>query len=62
MSIKGVAEHVARRLDRLTQIVAPDQPYFDKPMYSSRISLLNTATKTEKKIRLLRGIFGGKRK
>ena len=61
-AIKGVAEHVARRLNRLTQIVYPDQPYFDKPMYSSRISLLNAATKEEKKISIFQGLFGGKRK
>ena len=62
VAIKGVAEHVARRLNRLTQIVYPDQPYFDKPMYSSRVSLLNTATKEEKKTGILQGLFGGKRK
>ena len=60
-AIKGVAEHVSRRLNRLTQIVYPDQPYFDKPSYSSRISLLHTATKKEKKRGLLQGLFGGKR-
>lgn len=61
-AIKGVAEHVSRRLNRLTQIVYPDQPYFDKPAYSSRISLLNAATKKEEKRGILQGIFGGKRK
>ena len=63
-AIKGVAEHVAKRLNRLTQVVYPDQPYFDKPAYSSRISLLNAATSTKnvKKRGLLQGIFGGKRK
>jgi cell division ATPase FtsA len=29
--IKGVAEHVSRRLNRLTEIVCHDQPYFEKP-------------------------------
>ena len=62
VAIKGVAEHVARRLNRLTQIVSPDQPYFDKPMYSSRIALLNTATKEGKRKGILQAIFGGKRK
>ncbi len=60
--IKGVAEHVARRLNRLTEIVYPDLPYFDKPTFSSRISLLNTATGEEKKGGLLQRIFGGRRK
>ncbi len=59
--IKGVAEHVSRRLNRLTEIVYPDLPYFDKASFSSRISLLNTATGTEKKKGLLHRIFGGKR-
>lgn len=61
-AIKGVAEHVARRLNRLTQIVYPDQPYFDKPTHSSRISLLSAATKDEKKKGILQALFGGKRK
>ena len=60
--IKGIAEHVSRRLNRLTEIVYPDQPYFDKPACSSRISLLNTATKEGRKRGLLQRIFGGKRK
>ncbi len=61
--IKGVAEHVARRLNRLTEIVYPDLPYFDKATFSSRISLLNAATEgKEKKRGLLRRLFGGKRK
>ena len=60
--IKGVAEHVARRLNRLTEIVHPDLPYFDKPAFSSRISLLNTATKESRSKGLIERLFGGKRK
>ncbi len=59
--IKGVAEHVSRRLNRLTEIVAPDLPYFDKPVFSSRISLLNAATGQGKKKGFLERLFGGKR-
>ncbi len=59
--IKGVAEHVSRRLNRLTEIVAPDLPYFDKPVFSSRISLLNAATGERTKRGLFQRIFGGKR-
>ncbi len=58
--IKGVAEHVSRRLNRLTEIVYPDLPYFDKPTFSSRISLLNTATGEGKKRGFLQRLFGGK--
>ncbi len=61
-SVKGIAEHVSRRLNRLTRIVAPDLPYFDKPSFSSRISLLSIATAEGKKKGLFRRIFGGKRK
>ncbi len=58
--IKGFAEHISRRLNRLTEIVYPDLPYFDKPTFSSRISLLNEATQGEKKRGFLQRLFGGK--
>ncbi len=58
--IKGLAEHISRRLNRLTEIVYPDLPYFDKPAFSSRISLLNAATKDGKKQGLLQRLFGGR--
>ena len=64
--IKGAAEHVAKRLNRLTEIVAPDLPYYDKPAFSSRIGLLNEATSGQQKKRgLFHRIFngfGGKKK
>ncbi len=60
-AIKGVAEHVSKRLNRLTEIVYPDLPYFDKPIFSSRISLLNEATGEGRKRGFLRKLFGGKR-
>ncbi len=59
--IKGLAEHISRRLNRLTQIVYPDLPYFDKPTFSSRISLLSVATAEEKKRGFLQRLFGGKK-
>ncbi len=59
--IKGLAEHISRRLNRLTEIVYPDLPYFDKPTFSSRISLLSAATSTEKKKSFLQRLFGGKK-
>ncbi len=59
-AIKGLAEHVSRRLNRLTEIVYPDLPYFDKPAFSSRISLLSAATKESKRKGLLQRLFGGK--
>ncbi len=61
IGIKGLSEHISRRLNRLTEIVCPDLPYFDKPNFSSRISLLAAATGEEKKKGFLQRIFGGKR-
>ncbi len=62
VGIKGVAEHVSRRLNRLTEMVYPDLPYFDKPTFSSRISLLNEGTREIKQKGLFKRIFGGKKK
>lgn len=63
--IKGAAEHISKRLGRMTEIVNPDVPYYDKPMYSSRIALL-VAALSENERKGLRNkifnIFGGKRK
>lgn len=41
--IKGIAEHIARRIGWLTETVYPDLPFYDKPTASSKISLLNMA-------------------
>ena len=63
--VKGLAEHVERRLCRVTQTVFPDIPYYDKPTYSSRISALQSAledTENRAGIRNLFHIFGGKTK
>ena len=62
--IKGGAEHISKRLNRLTEIVYPDLPYYDKPAFSSRISLLNAAISDEKKTSWIYKIFhrlGGKK-
>lgn len=42
-AIKGSKEHISKRISRLTEVVVPDLPYFDKPAFSSRIALLNMA-------------------
>ena len=63
--VKGLSEHVERRLCRVTQTVCPEIPYYDKPTYSSRISALQSALEdSERKagIRKFLNIFGGKRK
>ena len=41
--IKGATEHISKRLNRWTEVIYPDLPYYDKPMYASRISLLDMA-------------------
>ena len=63
-SIAGVAEHISKRLNRLTEIVAPDLPYYDKPSYSSKIALLNMAVGDVKKRGWMQRLFniGGNKK
>ena len=48
-AIKGGAEHIAKRVGWLTEIVYPDLPYYDKPTFSSRIALLSTALSEQPK-------------
>ncbi len=62
--IAGVAEHISKRLNRLTEIVAPDLPYYDKPSYSSRIALLSMALDDVKKRSWIQRLFniGGRKK
>lgn len=60
--IKGLAEHVSKRLNRLTEIVYPELPFFGKPSFSSRIGLLNAALADKEKVGWISRLFGGKRK
>ncbi|MBQ8296022.1 MAG: hypothetical protein IJX87_06290 [Clostridia bacterium] len=63
--IKGATEHLSQQLCRLTEIVYPDLPYYDKPMYSARISLLDMALSDATKSGWLHRLFnniGGKKK
>ncbi len=55
--IAGCLEHVSKRLNRLTEAVYPDLPYYDKPAFSSRMSLLNMALNDRVKKGWLRQIF-----
>jgi cell division ATPase FtsA len=64
-AIAGAAEHISKRLNRLTEIIYPDLPYYDKPTFSSRISLLNMALSDKQKRGWFKRIFngfGGKKK
>lgn len=63
--VAGAAEHIANRLNRLTEVVYPDLPYYDKPTCSSRIGLLNMAISDRKKRGWFQRFFsknGGKNK
>lgn len=55
--IKGVAEHIAKRVNWLTERVYPDLPYYDKPTYSSKIALLAMAICDSEKKSLWQRIF-----
>jgi len=62
--IKGATEHISKRINRLPEITYPDLPFYDKPMFSSRISLLNMALSDKKNRGWFHKIFnsfGGKR-
>lgn len=64
-AIKGGAEHISKRLERITEIVYPEIPYYDKPAYSSRIATLWSALSPRKKQGLkgaLTKLFGGRKK
>ena len=64
-AIKGSKEHISKRISRLTEVVVPDLPYFDKPAFSSRIALLNMAIVDGEKRSVWKkifNIFGGKKK
>ena len=63
-AINGIAERIASRLNHLTESVYPCLPYYEKPKYSSRISLLDMALTVRKKTGFLQSIFsklGGKK-
>ena len=62
--IKGASEYIAKPLNWMTEVVYPDLPYYDKPMWSSRITLLAMALSDVEKKSWARRIFnfGGKKK
>lgn len=42
-TIRGTVEHLSNRLVRNIEVIAPSVPYYDKPCYSSLLSLLDCA-------------------
>ena len=65
LGIKGITEHIEKRIGWVTETVYPDLPYYDKPTCSSRISLLATAISDSAKegwLEKFLNVIGGKRK
>ncbi len=63
--INGSTEYIENKLSRYTEVIYPDLPYYDKPAFSSRISLLDMALSDNKKRGWFYKIFnsiGGKKK
>ena len=42
-AIRGAVEHISNRLVKNIEVIAPQIPYYDKPQYSSILSLLDIA-------------------
>jgi cell division ATPase FtsA len=59
IGIRGGVEHLSKRLNRESEIVAPTIPYYNKPSASSRIALLDYATKNKRSESFLRKLFKG---
>ncbi len=59
--IRGIADHISRRLDRNIKVLSPDLAYNDQPSQSSRLALLAMAISNKQKKKRLK-LFGGKRK
>lgn len=65
VGVEGGAEHISHRLNRVTNVLQPELPYYDKPQFSSRIALLDAALSGEGKrgwIHRIFNAFGGKKK
>ena len=41
--IRGALEHMSKRFSRVTEMIAPDLPYYNTPAMSSRIALVDMA-------------------
>lgn len=48
-TVRGTVDHISGRLEKTVEIVAPKIPYYDKPRFSSVLSLLDTALKDSNK-------------
>lgn len=57
--IRGALEHVAKRLNRIVESVAPDLPYYNKPAMSSRVALCDMASDDNRKSGFFYKLFNG---
>lgn len=48
-TVRGTVDHISGRLEKAVEVVAPKIPYYDKPQFSSVLSLLDTALKDSNK-------------
>ena len=46
-TVRGTVEHISNRLVKNLEVIVPHVPYYDKPQYSSILSLLDTALTDE---------------
>ena len=58
-SIRGAREHISSRLNKVTEIVAPNLPYYNKASQSSVLSLLDMALNDKREKNFLFNIFYG---
>lgn len=59
-AIRGIGDHISRRLDRAVKRLGPDLAYHDEPSLSSRFALLAMALSDRNKKKRFT-LFGGKR-
>lgn len=57
--IRGAAEHISKRLNRILEPIAPELPYYNNPAMSSRVALLDMACEDHRKSGFLYRIFNG---
>lgn len=57
--IRGALEHLAKRLNRIVESVAPDLPYYNKPAMSSRVALCDMASEDNRKSGFFQKLFHG---
>ena len=57
LGLKGIIEHVTNRVEWVAEMACPDLPYYDKPEFSSRMSLLYMALNDRMKKGWLRKFF-----